>query len=213
MTDNKGLKYLLDQPNLNARQARWLAFLSEYDFEIQHIKGKENKVTDPLSRNAKLNFTTAIGTSVSDLNEQLKEGIKEDEIYQKLQTTAKEEPTENLIKGYSLNENGFLLYKDKLYVPKVKLLILDEVYKTPYSGHPGYQKTITMLRKEYFWPNMKSEVAKYIARCLDCQQVKTEHQHPAGLLQPLFLVGNGRSSVWILLLDCLEIGIKMTLLW
>ena len=32
MTDNKGLKYLLDQPNLNARQARWLAFLRKYDF-------------------------------------------------------------------------------------------------------------------------------------------------------------------------------------
>ena len=32
---------------------------------------------------------------------------------------------------------------------------------------------------------MKSEVAEYIARCLDCQQVKTKHQHPAGLLQPL----------------------------
>ena len=34
----------------------------------------------------------------------------------KLQITAKEEPTESLIKGYSLNENGFLLFKDKLYV-------------------------------------------------------------------------------------------------
>ena len=32
MTDNKGLKYLLDQPNLNARKASWLAFLSEYEF-------------------------------------------------------------------------------------------------------------------------------------------------------------------------------------
>ena len=42
-----------------------------------------------------------------------------------------------------------------------------------------------MLRKEYFCPNMKTEVAEYIARCLECQQVKTEHQHPAGLLQPL----------------------------
>ena len=42
-----------------------------------------------------------------------------------------------------------------------------------------------MLRKDYFWPNMKSEVGENIARCLDCQQVKTEHQHPAGLLQPL----------------------------
>ena len=80
------------------------------------------------------------------------------------------------------------MYKDKLYVPnvpKVKLLILDEIHKTPYSGHPGYQKTITMLRKEYFWPNMKTEVAEYIARCFECQQVKTEHQHLAGLLQPL----------------------------
>ena len=80
MTDKKGLKYLLDQPNLNARQARWLAFLSEYDFEIQYIKGKENKVADALSRNARLNFAAAINTYVSDLDEQLKEGIKQDEI-------------------------------------------------------------------------------------------------------------------------------------
>ena len=90
MTDNKGLKYLLDQPNLNARQARWLAFLSEYDFEIQHIKGKENKVVDALSRNAKLNFTAVIGTYTTDLEEQLEAGIEQDENYQKLQAKVKE---------------------------------------------------------------------------------------------------------------------------
>ena len=104
MTDNKGLKYLLDQPNINARQARWLALLTEYNFEIQHIKGKENKVVDALSRNARLNFATTISTYVSELDEQLKEGIKQDEIYQSLQAKAKENSTENLIKGYSLNE-------------------------------------------------------------------------------------------------------------
>ena len=93
MIDNKGLKYLLDQPNLNVRQARWLSFLSEYDFEIQHIKGKENKVVDALSRNTRLNFATAINTYVSDLDEQFKEGIKQDEVYQNLQTKAKENPT------------------------------------------------------------------------------------------------------------------------
>ena len=32
---------------------------------------------------------------------------------------------------------------------------------------------------------MNTEVAEYIARCFECQQVKIEHQHPAGLLQPL----------------------------
>ena len=120
-----------------------------------------------------MDFATAITTYISDLDEQLKEGVKQDEIYQKLQAKAKENPIENIIKGYSLDEKEFLLFKEKLYVPnvpKVKLLILDEIHKTPYSGHPGYQKTISMLRKEYFWSNMKTEVADYITRCFECQQ-------------------------------------------
>ena len=49
-TNHCGLKYLFDQPTLNSRQARWLEFLCEFDFEIKHIKGKENKVADALSR-------------------------------------------------------------------------------------------------------------------------------------------------------------------
>ena len=47
MIDNKRLKYLLDQPNLNARQARWLDFLKEYNFEVRHIKGKEKNLLNP----------------------------------------------------------------------------------------------------------------------------------------------------------------------
>ena len=31
---------------------------------------------------------------------------------------------------------------------------------------------------------MKRDVAEYISRCIKCQQVKVEHRHPAGLLQP-----------------------------
>ena len=65
------------------------------------------------------------------------------------------------------------------------MLILNEVHKSPYSGHPGYQKMITMLRKEYFWPNMKNEVADFLDRCIECKQFKAQHQHPSGLLQPL----------------------------
>ena len=111
-----------------------------------------------------------------------------DENYQNLQTKAANHLTESLSTGYSINEKGLILYKKRLYipnVPKIKLLILNEIHKTAYSGHPGYQKTITMLLKDYFCPNMKNELAKYIAKCFECQQVKTEHQHPAGLLQPL----------------------------
>ncbi len=32
---------------------------------------------------------------------------------------------------------------------------------------------------------MKKDVAGYLAHCLECPQIKVEHQHPASLLQPL----------------------------
>ena len=50
LTNNIRLKYLFDQKTLNSHQAKWLAFLSEYDFEIKHIKGKESLVAYALSR-------------------------------------------------------------------------------------------------------------------------------------------------------------------
>ena len=52
MTDHISLKYFFSQTDLNARQARWLSFLSEFDMDIKHIRGKENKIADALSRNA-----------------------------------------------------------------------------------------------------------------------------------------------------------------
>ena len=48
--NHNGMKYLFDQSTLNARKIRWLEFLCEYNFDIKHIKGKENKVVDALSR-------------------------------------------------------------------------------------------------------------------------------------------------------------------
>jgi hypothetical protein len=43
MIYHSGLKYLLGQPNLNARQFRWLEFLSEYEFDIKISKEKRTR--------------------------------------------------------------------------------------------------------------------------------------------------------------------------
>ena len=40
-TDHCGMKYLFGQPTLNARQARWLEFLCEFDFENEQRKRKQ----------------------------------------------------------------------------------------------------------------------------------------------------------------------------
>jgi len=48
--DCNGLKYLFEQKTSNSRKARWLEFLSEYDFDIKQIRGKENKFDDALNK-------------------------------------------------------------------------------------------------------------------------------------------------------------------
>ena len=48
-TNHNGLKYLFENPTLNARHARWLKFISEFDFEIRHIEGNGNKMASALN--------------------------------------------------------------------------------------------------------------------------------------------------------------------
>jgi hypothetical protein len=80
-TDHIGLKYLFEQSTLNARQTRWLEFLSEYDFDIKHIKGKENKFVDALSRRVNIMHDTAVSMHQSDFKSGILDGLVTDQHY------------------------------------------------------------------------------------------------------------------------------------
>jgi hypothetical protein len=73
--DHIGLKYLFEQPTFNARQTRWLEFLSEYDFDIKHVKGKDNKVVDALSRRVHLMHATTVSMHQSNLKSIILDGL------------------------------------------------------------------------------------------------------------------------------------------
>ena len=79
-TDHDGLNYLFEQPNLNARQRRWMELLCEYEFDIKHIKGKENKVADVLNRKMHVMHVAAISTSTSDFKDKIIEASVTDEL-------------------------------------------------------------------------------------------------------------------------------------
>jgi hypothetical protein len=89
-TDHNGLKYLFDHPTLNVRKSMWLEFLSEYDFDIKHIKGKENNVDDPLSRRVHELHVIAISMYQSDLKYKIIEVAKFDLHYKELVTKLQE---------------------------------------------------------------------------------------------------------------------------
>ena len=70
--DNMSLKYLFDQSGLYARKAIWLDFLSEYHFKLKHIKGKENKIVDALSRRAHMLYEVTLSQTDLDLHERIR---------------------------------------------------------------------------------------------------------------------------------------------
>ena len=79
-----------------------------------------------------------------------------------------------------------LRYQGRLCVPNVeglKELILTEAHNSSYSIHSGSTKMYRDLKEVYWWGGMKINIAKFVAECPNCQQVKIEHQRPGGLAQ------------------------------
>jgi hypothetical protein len=72
MIDHCGLRHLFDQTKLNARQARWMALLIDFDFEIKHVKGKENRVVNALNRSIKTIHLEVVRTCEMDVKERVR---------------------------------------------------------------------------------------------------------------------------------------------
>jgi hypothetical protein len=150
MTDHCGLRHLFDQPKLNARQPRWMALLREFDFEIKHIKGKENRVVDALSRSIKMIHLAVVRTCETDVRERVRNAQETDAFFKTVTSYLRQEPTRMKYEDYQMLEGGLLTYRNRLYIPNcdyLKRFIMDELHKKPYTGYPGYQKMITTTRK------------------------------------------------------------------
>ena len=146
--------------------------LCEFDFGIKHIKGKENKVVDALSRKVQEMQEESLSIFQSGLRQQIVDHTTWDELYEQVKDKLQQQRLEKRYEGYKLEEDGLLTYKGKIYIPNVEYLrrvVMDEIYQAPYSSHPGYQKTNATARKQYFLPRMKKDMAEYISRCMKCQ--------------------------------------------
>nr|GFA74694.1 reverse transcriptase domain-containing protein [Tanacetum cinerariifolium] len=64
----------------------------------------------------------------------------------------------------------------------LRTVIMHGSHKSKYLIHPGSDKMYQDMKKLYWWPNMKANIATYVRKCLTCAKVKDEHQRPSGLL-------------------------------
>ncbi|GJU30774.1 putative reverse transcriptase domain-containing protein [Tanacetum coccineum] len=90
-----------------------------------------------------------------------------------------------MIKNLEPRADGTLCLKNRSWIPcfgDLIALIMHESHKSKYSIHPGSDKMYQDLKKLYWRPNMKTEIATYVGKCMTCVKVKAEYQKPFGLL-------------------------------
>ncbi|GJS51382.1 putative reverse transcriptase domain-containing protein [Tanacetum coccineum] len=154
---------------LNMRQRGWLELLSDYDCEIRYHPEKANVVADALSQKER----------IKPLRARKVENYKTEDLG-------------GVIKNLEPRADGTLCLRNRSWIPcfgDLWTLIMHESHKSKYSIHPGSDKMHQDLKKLYWWPNMKVEIATYVSKCLTCAKVKAECQKPSSLLvQPVIPV-------------------------
>nr|GFA62695.1 reverse transcriptase domain-containing protein [Tanacetum cinerariifolium] len=167
-----------------------LELLSDYDCDIRYHPGKANVVADALSRKERdvtLRVRALVMTISLDLPKQIlaaqiealkPENLKKEDVGGMIRTDIPKERLEP-------HANRTLCLNGRRWLPcygDLRSVIMHESHKSRYSIHPGSEKMYQDVKKLYWWPNIKADIATYVSKCLMCMRVKAEHQRLSGLL-------------------------------
>ncbi|KAF8749109.1 hypothetical protein RHS01_10282 [Rhizoctonia solani] len=204
-TDHRNLEYWMQARTFNRRHARWRIFLSDFNFEIHYRPGKQSGKPDALSRRSDYtdnpqepeimlpaevfaNTSEAELEIVTEIRDKLKDDPSLEPIIQFLTEDADNAPP-SIRKAYRDYdwEEDLLWYRGKLVVPDSEILkerLLREFHDSPLAGHPGQQRTLELLSRNYWWPGMKSSAREWVECCPTCQANCRAHA-PVIALKPL----------------------------
>jgi len=208
LTDHQGLEYFETKRVLTRRQVRWSEILSQYYFRIEYREGRLSVKPDALTR--RRDVYPSSDTSFSDANpqntirlfnpgqllanvildsalisSQISEGLlSDDTACQRIAAIRLDmDPDDDETPAYTLSDSGLLLYNGLIYVPDYKdlrLLITRIHHDHELAGHPGVAKTISAIKRRYWWPGLAPFIKNYIASCSDCKQAKMACHKPYG---------------------------------
>ena len=204
-TDHKNLQYFMSSQKLNRKQARWALYLSRFNFVLKHVPGKSMGKVNSLSRRPDwqigvnkdnedrvlvkkewLRRAEEILVEEDDLRERIQEVQEKDERVVKAVEELKRSGIKSIKDEEWLIEEGLVLKEERIYMPEgaLRVEVIRWHHDTAIGGHGGRWKTMELVGKNYWWPGMTKEVAKYVEGCDLCQRHKNRAEALAGKLMP-----------------------------
>jgi hypothetical protein len=77
-------------------------------------------------------------------------------------------------KDYQM-EAGLLFYQGRIVVPdneELKKDLIAAFHNSPIAGHPGQQRTLELVSRQYYWPGMRAKIFHYVETFEVCQRIK-----------------------------------------
>lgn len=190
-TDQKSLKFLLEQKEVNMEYQKWLSKLLGYEFDILYKTGIQNRAAEGLSRIEQASLQSAecilyaVTVSASLQLQDLYSEIRNSHEIQRQIQRVQEGDSE--MRDYTVKEEK-LWFKSRLVIPKDSTFIetiLKECHDGLQGGHSGVLKTLKRVQRWFHWTGMLTTIQQYVSACHVCQTHKYSTLCPAGLLHPL----------------------------
>ena len=171
-SDHKNLTYIRSARRLTSRQARWALFLGRFNCTITFRPGSRNAKADSLSRlHAVEEEPTAPDTILPSSRVIGVVSTNVEAVVRRAQRTQPDPRT---------GPPG------RLFVPDaVRTEVMQWGHASRYACHPGARRTLSFLRRRFWWPTMVADVREFVSACATCARSKASHRPPSGLLQPL----------------------------
>lgn len=175
----------MSQKELSGRLARWSLKLQAFDFSIVHRKGSEHVVPDALSRAYALDSIDQADIEFTAVNMEDPEFMSQEykDLIHVVQQNKKILPDITLSDGYLYRRVKFCTgnpFDDdscwKLWIPQeLTEELIAKVHMPPQVAHGGNSKTLSRLKRWYYWPNMAQQVFAFIKNCDICKGTKASN--------------------------------------